>query len=174
MTLLQGKNIQLRPIEPDDLNLLVNWENDPANWEVSGTIAPYSRELMRKYVNNAHLDIYKTGQLRLMIVEKESSATIGTIDIFEFDAFHQRAGLGILIADAQNRGKGLAFEAVNLVRDYCFKHLGIHQLFCNIMADNDVSLHLFKKAGFTINGTQHQWVRSNGSFKDQHFLQLIK
>ena len=173
MKLLKGEKIRLRAIEPGDVDLILDWENDTENWEVSGTMAPFSREIITKYVSNAHLDIYKAGQLRLMIDELATGQTIGTIDIFDFDAFHQRAGLGILIAEQGSRNNGYAAETLKLVKDYCFNHLVLHQLYCNILADNTISLKLFQKAGFTISGIQKNWIRSGADFKDQYFLQLL-
>lgn len=174
MKLLTGTKIRLRAIEPEDVDRLMGWENDTANWEVSCTISPFSRDIIRKYVANSHLDIYQAGQLRLMIDEMESGQTIGTIDIFDFDPFNQKAGIGILIADPSRRNNGFASEAIELVKQYCFDHLGLQQLYCNILTDNKSSLHLFEKAGFTISGTKRRWVRSGANFKDQHFLQLLK
>ncbi len=173
MKLLKGERIKLRAIEPSDVDLILDWENDTDNWEVSGTLAPFSREIISKYVSNAHLDIYQAGQLRLMIDELSTGKTIGTIDIFDFEPFHQRAGLGILIANKDNRNNGYASETLKLVVDYCFNHLGLQQLYCNILSDNEISLKLFQKAGFTINGTQKKWIKSGSDFKDQYFLQLL-
>lgn len=172
MPFLIGHKIRLRAIEPEDIDQLMQWENNIDNWEVSGTITPFSRNLLQQYINNAHLDIYQIGQLRLMIQEGEE--TIGTIDIFDFDAFNQRAGIGILIGDQSKRGNGFASESLRLVKKYCFDHLGLTQLYCNILVDNELSLNLFKKAGFEITGTRHKWIRSGGVYKDQHFLQLFR
>lgn len=172
MAFLTGHKIKLRAIEPEDINLLMQWENDIVNWEVSGTITPFSRNLLQQYIDNAHLDIYQVGQLRLMIQEGEE--TIGTIDIFDFDAFNHRAGIGILIGDQAKRGNGFASESLRLVKKYCFDHLGLRQLYCNILVDNELSLNLFNRAGFKVTGTKHQWIRSGGVFKDQHFLQLFR
>src|SRR5690606_19278927 len=159
-------------IEPEDIDLLMQWENNIVNWEVSGTITPFSRNLLQQYIDNAHFDIYQVGQLRPMIEEGEE--TLVTIDIFDFDAFNNRAGVGMLIGDPAKRGNGFASESLQLVKKYCFEHLGLKQMYCNILVDNTLSLKLFQKAGFQITGTRHQWVRSGGQYKDQHFLQLFR
>ncbi len=173
MKLLQGEKVRLRAVEPSDVNLILSWENDTANWEVSGTMAPFSRDTITKYVNNAQQDIYKVGQLRLMIDEIATGHTVGTIDIFDFDAFNSRAGVGIIIAQERSRNKGLGRETLDLLIDYCFNHFNLRQLYCNIHTDNINSLKLFEGAGFTINGTQKHWLRSGTTFKDLHFLQLL-
>ena len=65
--LLIGELIQLRAMEPADLNLLYRWENDTSIWSVSGTLAPFSRYVLEEFVSQAHQDIYTNKQLRLMI-----------------------------------------------------------------------------------------------------------
>lgn len=174
MNLLNGKKLKLRALEPEDIDLLMEWENDSRNWEVSNTLSPYSRALLKQYIQQSHLDIYKTGQLRFMIQDLETKQSVGAVDLFEFDGFHQRAGVGILIGKHQMRNNGYATEALKLIKDYSFLHLGLRQLFCNILEDNKASLKLFQKEGFEITGTMKAWVRSGEHYKDQFFLQLFK
>lgn len=169
--------VSLRAIEPTDIDLLYKWENDPAVWKVSNTIAPFSKYILQKYIENSHLDIYQTRQLRLMVdlTDKtdNSNSTIGAIDIFDFDPFHLRAGVGILIGGKQNRNQGIATDALRELIRYAFDILGLHQLFCNISIDNAASLHLFEKVGFIITGTKKDWIKIRQGYIDELSLQLI-
>ncbi len=174
MNFLRGNKVFLRALEPADIDLLVEWENDPVHWQVSGTLAPYSRSVLERFIENSHLEIYQTGQLRLIITDIETEEAIGTIDIFDFDLFNSRAGVGILIADGRKRNNGYATESLELIKEYCFGHLGINQLFCNIVSDNEASLRLFQKAGFELNGSKKAWVKRGDQYKDEYFLQLLK
>jgi diamine N-acetyltransferase len=109
-----------------------------------------------------------------MIVTKENNKTIGTIDIFDFDTHHKRAGVGILIANDENRKKGLAKESLNILIKYCSEILFINQLYCHISINNTDSIHLFQNCGFTISGTLKQWNKiSKHEFEDVYFLQLL-
>lgn len=38
--LLSNDRVRLRALEPEDLELLYRWENDPELWEVGNTLAP--------------------------------------------------------------------------------------------------------------------------------------
>ena len=146
--MLNGEKVSLRAMEPSDVDLLMKWENSTEHWEVSGTIAPYNRGSIELLIRQSELNIYQTGQLRLMICDESDASTIGTIDLFDFDAFHHRAGVGILIAIAERRGRGLAAESLALLKEYAFNHLGLNQLYCNVLTDNVRSIELFKSAGF--------------------------
>ncbi len=170
---LQGQHILLRAIEPSDIDVLYKWENDTETWNVSNTQTPYSRFVLEQYIASAHQDIYSVKQLRLIICDKENNA-IGSIDLFDFEPNHLRAGVGILIADKSDRKKGHASEALSLLMEYCFLSLNLHQLYCNITIDNEPSILLFQKHGFQITGMKKQWIRDGEKFKDELLLQRIR
>ncbi|OFY82479.1 MAG: GNAT family N-acetyltransferase [Bacteroidetes bacterium RIFCSPLOWO2_12_FULL_35_15] len=170
---LTGEKISLRAIEPQDIDLLYQWENDTENWTVSNTQTPFSRFVLEQYIATAHEDIYSVKQLRLIICDPENKA-IGSIDLFDFEPNHLRAGIGILIADKTDRKKGYASEALSLLTNYCFFSLNLHQIYCNITTDNETSILLFQKHGFQITGIKKQWIRDGDKYKDELILQLVR
>ncbi len=173
---LKGARIGLRAVEPSDIDLLYLLENDTSVWKVSNTLTPFSRFQLEEYVMNTQNDIYAAKQLRLMIYlpgPVDGENTIGTIDLFDFDPFHLRAGLGILIRD-KFRNQGYAAEAIELVKIFAFERLRLHQLFCNIAADNEVSLHLFEKHGFTRCGVKKEWLRFDTRWTDEWMFQCLQ
>ncbi|MFT5862846.1 MAG: diamine N-acetyltransferase [Flavobacteriales bacterium] len=173
MLTLQGVHIFLRALEPEDLTAIHRIENDERLWQVSETQTPFSLYTIKEYVANAHRDIYEVKQLRLVICLQETNALIGLIDIFDFDALNQRAGLGILIEGDDRRGKGFGFEALQLILRYSKKHLQLHQLYANIGAENASSVAVFEKAGFELVGTKKEWRRFRESFTDELLYQHL-
>lgn len=170
---LNGKNLKLRAIEPEDLNFLHTIENNELFWEVSHTQTPFSRYVLKQYLENAHLDIYETKQFRFIIEEISENKQIGMIDLFDFNPQHHRAGVGILIHPYyQNRG--IASEALSILIDYAFSYLNLHQLYANITSDNLNSISLFEKHNFTKAGTKKDWILVKGKYKDEILYQLIK
>ena len=165
--------INLRALEPEDLELLYEWENNDAFWTISNTFSPYSKYTLKRYLKNSHKNIYETGQLRLMIDHIPDKITIGTIDIFDFDPFHKRAGIGILIANEAYRRKGYASMALSGLINYSFKTLQLHQLYCNILSNNCESMDLFKKNGFVQTGLKKEWIKTSEGYLDEYFFQLI-
>ncbi|SDR80295.1 diamine N-acetyltransferase [Polaribacter sp. KT25b] len=173
MNTLIGEKINLRALEPEDLEFLYQIENNESFWEVSHTQTPFSKYILKQYLENAHLDIYESKQLRLLIEDKSTKKQIGMIDLFDFNPQHKRAGIGILIhPDFQK--KGFASEALSLLINYSFTYLQLHQLFATITTDNDKSLTLFKKHNFVKIGIKKDWILSEGKFKDEVLFQLIK
>lgn len=172
MITLKGEHIYLRALEPEDLEFIYAIENDESVWEISNTITPYSRFLIKQYLEESHRDIFEVKQLRLVISNYDDVA-LGMIDLFDFDFKNSRAGIGILIKELGDRVKGYGSEALKLLIDYSFKHLCLHQLYCNISEGNEVSMKLFANKGFQQIGLKRDWNLINGSYKNEYLYQLI-
>jgi len=179
--MLENSRIKLRALEPQDVDRLYAWENNTEIWEVSNTLVPFSKYVLEKYVECSHFDIYETKQLRLMIDQKTMAddantvnpRTIGMIDLFDFDPFHHRAGVGILIHNPMDRNKGMATLALDLLIQYAFSLLGLKQLYCNITPSNHASLKLFQNLGFEIAGHKKGWIKTQKGWEDEYLLQLL-
>jgi len=170
--MLKGQNIYLRTIEPADAQLILKWENNSENWAVSNTLVPFSEHLILQYVNSAQ-DIFETKQLRFIICTTETDKPIGTIDLFEYDPLHRRAGVGVLIDELSERNKGYANEALQLMIRYSWERLNLHSLFCNIFESNEHSIKLFEKNGFEQTGIKKDWVFINKEWENELFYQLM-
>ena len=170
---LSSQKINLRALEPEDLEFLYNIENNESFWEISHTQTPFSKYILKQYIENSHLDIFEAKQLRLLIEDASTKKQIGMIDLFDFNPQHKRAGIGILIhPDFQE--KGFATEALSILIRYSFSNLQLHQLYANITSDNSKSIALFTKQQFKKVGVKKDWVLSEGKFKDEILFQLIK
>lgn len=170
---MKGDSIFLRALEPTDVDLLYLWENDVSLWKVSNTFAPFSRFSLEQYVINSGSDIFASRQLRLMICNVQNPGiVVGAIDLFDFDPYHLRAGVGIVIT-AGERQKGYAAEALKILEEYCFKTLCLHQLYCNISEDNLNSRALFEKSGYVFAGEKREWLKDSAGWKSELIFQKI-
>ena len=169
---LEFGSIRFRALEPDDIDLLYDWENDAQIWEVSNTFEPFSKYILAKYIKESQHDIYESKQVR-MIIETLNGKAVGAIDLFDFDPFHFRAGVGILIHNKKDRQLGYATDALQLLCTYAVNHLRLHQLYANISVDNLVSIQLFKKSGFELTGTRKDWCRTMNGWESELFFQKI-
>ncbi|NUM50411.1 MAG: GNAT family N-acetyltransferase [Flavobacteriales bacterium] len=170
--MLKNEKIFLRAIEPSDVEILYKWENNPSVWEVSNTYIPFSKNTLEQYAQSVH-DIFSQKQLRLIICLNNTGSLVGCIDLFEYEPIHKRAGLGIFIAE-EYRHAGIASMALDLLMEYAFSILDLHQIYCNILSDNTVSIKLFTSKGFVACGHKKDWIKSNGKYKDEFMFQLIK
>ena len=170
--LMKNDSIELRPLEPTDLDTLYNWENDSALWVVSDTVAPYSRAALWQYLENYTGDIFAQRQLRLMITLACDGTPVGTIDFLNFDPLNNRAELGLFIA-SEHRGKGLGRQALELLTAYAREHLGLRQLYVFIALDNTVCLKMFEDYGYRRVGIIKSWVKRGSTYRDVALLQMV-
>ena len=161
---------RLRALEPEDLELMYGWENDMQIWRVSGTVAPFSRHVLSRLIEEQQFDIYATRQMRL-VIEHDGQA-VGAVDLFEFDPHNRRAGVGIIV-DSQHRAQGLGCDALKALEQYARQTLHLHQLWCSVTVDNEASLKLFRKAGYVECGLRREWILTSDGALDEILMQKI-
>lgn len=169
---LKNREIQLRAVEPEDLEVMYQIENNPEHWSVGASRAPYSFYSLRRYIEESQNDLFIDQQLRLMIDVIQSGKTIGAIDLFHFSPHHQRAEVGVVILK-EEREKGYAKQALESLTKYAFTCLQLHQLYAEVPSSNQPSLNLFKSVGFHKAGVLKDWHLFEGRFQDALILQKI-
>lgn len=143
---VKSATIYLRNLISSDASIVFDWENNPANWEVSNTKTSFTREEIEEFLNQPQ-DINLQQQLRFVICKNDSNLPIGCIDLFDYKV-GKSVGVGILIADKKWRNKGYATEALKLLINYCNNELKIDSIFCHIFKENTISIRLFESCGF--------------------------
>lgn len=145
-------NILLRKIEPSDLPFLYQWENDASVWADGSNHNPLSQQDLRDYIASTTGDIYKDGQLRLIIEDHSTlniqPSTLGCIDLFDFDPRNRRAAIGMYIAP-EHRGKGVGMAALEQLEAYAFGFLHLRVLYAVIATKNIACTTLYRNAGYT-------------------------
>ncbi len=173
--MLKKEDITLRAPEPRDVDFLFGLENDTKLWHVSQTVVPYARFDLEQYIFSSNKqEPFAAGQVRFIIEwnRTEKPVTVGTIDLFALDALNRRAGVGIALLE-EYRGRSLAGKALDALVAYGFNFLNLHQLYCNIEADNERSLRLFQSRGFAVAGVKKEWNLKGNRWKDEIMLQLV-
>ena len=166
-------NLRLRAPEPDDLDFLYQLENDPEQWAVSDVLpAPVSRQALREYLRHATASLAEAGQLRLVM--EVAGQPVGTLDLYDYSALHQRAGVGIAVLQGARR-QGYARQALGQAISYARQHLRLHQLYCTVATDNEASIKLFAEIGFLQVGVRRDWLRADNlqGWKNAVEMQLL-
>ncbi len=163
--------VRLRAPEPSDTDTLYIWENDPELWPYGDNAAPLSRHALDTFIRNYNGDISADRQLRLIITDNSGTA-VGAVDLYDYSARDRRAGVGIFI-QKEFRRRGYAFQALAWLGVYCATHLGLHQLWAVVGADNKASRALFESAGFKTCGRLRSWLRQGRRFGDAVIYQRL-
>ena len=115
-----SERVRLRAMEPEDLEIMYAMENDPQTWDVTNFSVPYSKYVLRQYMENSQCDMFADRQLRMMIVRREDDAVVGTIDITDFAPMHSRGEVGIAIRK-EYQGNWVRFRCLETFVRLCLR-----------------------------------------------------
>lgn len=161
--------VKLRAMEPEDLDLLYQIENDSSIWHVGTNNVPYSRYVLHDYIAHASGDIYTDKEVRMMI-DNEQGDTVGIVDLVNFSPQHQRAEIGIVIKDGC-RNLGYANAAIRKIMSYAHDVVHLHQLYAIVEATNEISLNLFESLGFSRSIFLKEWTFNGNTYVDAIVIQ---
>ena len=171
MIQLRNEIVSLRAIEPEDISLLFDIENDIELWKYSNRSQPYSRDLLNNYISNAQKDIFEIRQIKFTISGQDGNA-VGFIDLFDFEPLHHRAGVGLVVRN-QDQRNGYGAAALELIYFYAKKYLQMHQLYANIAVENSISIELFESQGYCFVGKKKDWNFYEGQYHDESIYQKL-
>lgn len=166
------KNINLRAIEPEDLDCLYSVENDRQLWDVGITNVPYSRYLLHEYLEQSSCDIYTDRQVRLIIDDVDKKESVGIVDLMNFDPRHQRAELGIVIKN-RYRHQGYATATIGKIIEYARTIIHLHQIYAIVDSENTIAQRLFSKMGFSAISELQDWLYDGKKYRKAMVLQLF-
>ena len=146
--------IKLRKIEPADLPFLYQWENDASVWADGSNHNPLSQKDLRDYIASTTGDIYKDGQLRLII--EDERVTLGCVDLFDLDPRNRRAAIGMYVAP-EHRGNGVGRLVLEQLESYAFDFLHLRVLYAVIATNNIPCSSLYRSAGYTPSTPLSSW-----------------
>jgi ribosomal-protein-alanine N-acetyltransferase len=168
--LLEGKNVNLRVTEKEDLPLLTEWWNDP---KFTGEYLPFptqdSRTDMEKMFekNRSNPD-----GLRGFIIEKKDGTRIGNATYYNsYIGGAKLLEIGFMVVHSE-RGKGYGTEATQLMVDYLFLSMDISRIQASTSIENTGSQRVLEKVGFTKEGTIRKY--ESGVRRDSYLYSILR
>lgn len=168
----------LRALEPEDISLLYEIENDSCLWQHGGTRVPFSEYSLRVYLEQQTNDLHRDRQLRLAIVDPDASVpvrlrpAIGFADLQNYDPLHDRAEIGLVIHPSW-RGKGLGVHVINSLNEYASEQFGIRVLYAIVSSKNMVVRSLFLRCDYQEVSILPSWLRVGDNREDAVLYERI-
>ena len=170
--MLEGKLINLRVMEKEDVDFLAECFNDISFWgEYDSIVEQRSKsELMQRFDNPSNLRIL-TERKRFIILKKDGSR-IGFIThwITQPNGWME-IGYNIV---TKERGKGYETEAVQLMVDYLFLSQNISRIQAMIDVRDKSSQSVLEKTGFRKEGTCRKSSFVRGAWADSHLYSILR
>lgn len=172
---MRDTNIRLRPLEPEDIDFLYEWENDSRFWAFSDTVFPYSRYALKQFVAaSGEENLLLNRQMRFVVeaVIEGERHRIGMADLFDIDLINGRAAIGFLIIPRFQR-MGFAEKALELLERYASHQLNLHQIYAYIREDNAPCLAMFVKKEYERHALLKDWSREGKNYFSVTLFQKI-
>jgi len=165
--LLEGKNVNLRVMEKEDLPLLAEWFNRP---EVSGEYTP----LRQMSKTEAEKMLESPNERKPFIIEKKDGNKIGFIT--HFCVLHiagRQLEIGYSLVPNE-RGKGYCSEAVKIMVDYLFLSKDTGRIQAQTDPRNIASQKVLEKVGFKKEGTLRRNFFMRGEWRDAYIYSILR
>lgn len=148
-----GERICLRPLEPEDGELLRGWLNNPENHQHLALTRPLSAAAEREWLEGLHK---RTEDHVFGIALKETEALIGSCGLHHVTAPHRSAELGIQIGEIACQGRGFGSEAIRLLLGHAFDTLGLHRVELRVHENNPRAIRCYERLGFRREGERRE------------------
>ena len=166
--LLEGKLVNLRVMEKEDLPLFAEWVNKPEVFGEYNPLIQMSRTEIEKNYGEKKLE-----QTEFFIEGKDGSR-IGYI--WHFNVMHPAGKLleiGYFLVPSE-RGKGYCTEAVNIMVDYLFLSKDMIRIQACTELRNIASQKVLEKVGFKKEGTIRKSIFNRGEWKDAYLYSILR
>jgi diamine N-acetyltransferase len=169
-----GEKVALGPLRRDLIPTYLRWVNDFATMRTFGDPRPYTLD------GAAHWDgiayerrLMSTSAHWFTIYEATTLRPIGHTDLFDIDERDRACEFGILIGEADARGKGHGAEATRLMLDYAFTALGMHSVLLRTDGFNLAGQRAYTKAGFKEIGRRRERRWLDGRWWDEVLMDCV-
>lgn len=170
--MIEGKVINLRPMEESDMQCLQDMLNDSAvSGKVVGWSFPVSMTEQKEWFQKA---IHDANNKRFIVADKKTNAPLGMVTLSKIDWQNRSATHGIKLHPSCPKGQGIGTDAVMTLMKYAFEEVNLIRLDGSWMADNLASENLYLKCGWVIEGVKKQAVYRNGIYHDLKIVGITK
>ncbi|MDP9350415.1 MAG: GNAT family N-acetyltransferase [Chloroflexota bacterium] len=166
---LRGRSVALGPLERRLVPTYQRWENDFSLHPLRGirsrpvTLEQASQSYERTDPDSAWFTVYELATQR----------PIGLAWWDQIEPWDGTAVLGIFLGESEVRGRGYGTEAVQLMLDYAFNTLGLHNAMLIVAEFNHAARRAYQKAGFREYGRRSGSYRVGGRRWDDIYMQAL-
>jgi len=167
--LLEGKNVNLKVIEKEDVPLFTEWVNKPEIFGEYNPLHQMSRTEVEKMLDNP-------SDFQFFFVEKKDGSKIGFIA--HFHVLHLGTGsklleIGYSLVPSE-RGKGYCTEAVEIMVDYLFLSRETMRVQACTDVRNLASQKVLEKAGFKREGIMRNAFFWRGKWTEDCLYSIVR
>ncbi|MBR2712828.1 MAG: GNAT family N-acetyltransferase [Bacilli bacterium] len=168
---LEGKRIYLSPMNIEDAETYIKWLADRRVSDgTNATCKLYNIVSEKEWIEKN----MERGEYTFSIVSKDNNKLIGNCGIMNPNFIHGTATLGIFIGEEEYRGKGIGKEVLELLLDYGFNFLRLHNIKLDVFSFNKQAIDCYKRIGFKEYGIRHECYFLDGKWYDELSMEILE
>ncbi len=168
---IDGNKIYLRSYKPADMKMITQLENHPDPRSTLFYALPTTHQQQKDRIEKLLND---PNAILLTICAKENDQPIGQTSLLRIDWIGRMAIFYIGIAAKENWSRGYGSESTKLIIDYAFKTLNLNRIQLHVAVENEAALKVYRKVGFTIEGTLREAMYHHGRYSDFYVMGLLQ
>lgn len=168
---LRGRNVNLRPIEKEDVPLITRWVNDPDVRHLVNHWLPSNKEEEAKWVDN--LEKKKDTDI-VLLIELADGRPIGLMGLHRINWRDRVATTGALIGEKDCWGRKLGSEAKMLLLHHAFRTMNLRKICSSVIAFNERSRRYSLRCGYKEEGVQKEHIFRDGKYWDMILLAVFQ
>jgi diamine N-acetyltransferase len=156
---LVGEKVALGPLHDELIPLMTTWDNDFATSAISGDDLKPSAPSAVAAAWERLISGSRDGWYGFAIYERATLRPIGHANLRDVTTVHRTAEFGILIGERECRGKGYGTEVTQLILDFAFNGLNLHNVWLDTLSLNPSAIASYQRAGFREIGRRREAYR---------------
>ena len=132
---------------------------------------PIQKQSIKSWLEEIRNDNGKTKVVYGIFDDKNP---LGMIALQNIDYINSNANYGIYLGNKISENKGTGFEATLILLDFAFNGMGLHRIGLEVLSINKKAINLYKKIGFTFEGTKKESYFQDGKFIDIEIMSILK
>ena len=167
---LIGERLYLSPVNLDDIEKYAEWLNDlEISLYLTGNSEVYTNDKEREILEN----LLKSDTDVLFAIINNDDKLIGNLGLHQIDYKNRKATFGIFIGEKDYWNNGFGTEAINLLLNYGFYFLNLHNINLEVYSYNERAINCYKKIGFKEIGRRRESIILGGKFYDEISMDIL-
>lgn len=169
--MLEGKYVNLRSLEVEDLSTLKNWRNSKYIRKVTREYRLLNMFNQKSWFESLHKN-NPPREIMFGILDKKNNL-IGVCGLTYIDWKNRHSEISIYIAKAGWQKTKESRNTLSVIMKYAFGELGMHRLWAEIYGIAADTIKLFQMAGFKEEGILRDTIFREGKWWNSHLYSIL-
>lgn len=164
-----GERLYLSPMSTEDIPQYTEWLNDLRTVINLG----FADQVLSLEKEKEAFENLQKGRYNFAVVRLEDDQLIGNCGLFDVDQINRNGTVGLFIGNPAERGKGYGTEILQLILDFGFNIINLHNIMLVVSAYNEAGVRCYQKAGFKEIGRRRECRTVAGRKYDEIYMDIL-